>query len=359
MVGIITFHRAANYGAVLQSYALQQALESIGVKNEIIDYRCEHIEQHYSPKPSVSIKHAKHFVLELMEALQKSKVRKVFDHFLNNYLCLSQKVTREELAILADKYNTVICGSDQVWNPISTNGDYSYFLDFVSSDKKKLSYAASIGIDKWEDSSLNAIKEHLRSFDAISIREPSSLDMVESLYDGDLAINVDPTVLLEVSKWEEIAEKSNRSENGFIFVYMMQPSDNLYKLAESLAREKGLDIISISMSENKCSIGQNVKGASVNDYLWFIKNASYVVTNSFHGLIFSMIFEKDFYWDYQTGKSMSNTRFDMLSKQYGIGCRCFDDNKKPNDYERLDFQEIKETMKMQRLESLKYLENNI
>lgn len=359
MVGIITFHRAANYGAVLQSYALQQTLGSIGVESEIIDYRCEHIEQHYSPKPSVSIKHTKHFVLELMEAPQKSKIRKKFDGFLNNYLHLSQKMTRGDLSKLVNKYDTVICGSDQVWNPISTNSDYSYFLDFVSSDKKKLSYAASIGIDEWEKSSSNVIKEYLKSFDAISIREPSSLKMVESVYDGDVVVNVDPTVLLEASKWEELAEESNRKENGFVFVYMMQPSDNLYKVAEDLAREKGLDIISISMSGRKCPIGRNLKGASVNDYLWFIKNASYIVTNSFHGLIFSMIFEKRFYWDYQLGKSMSNARFDMLSKQYGIGCRCFDDNKKLNDYKELDFREIKEIMKSQKTESIQYLEKNV
>ena len=80
---------------------------------------------------------------------------------------------------------------------------------------------------------------------------------------------------------------------------------------------------------------------SVNDFLWFIKNASYVVTNSFHGLIFSMIFEKEFFWNYQQGKSMSNNRFDMLSKQYGIDIRCFSENKKLKDYEQLDYNMIK------------------
>ncbi len=359
MVGILTFHRAANYGAVLQSYALQKTLDSIGVQNEVIDYRCEHIEKHYSPKPSVSIRHTKHFLKAVSQAPQKAKIRKTFNCFLNDYMTMSAAFSKEDLPQNVDKYNTIICGSDQVWNPLSTNSDSTYFLDFVSDNTRKMSYAASIGISDWYERLSEDNKKNLKSFDAVSIREPDSLELVKKVYDSEILINVDPTVLIEKEEWNEIADASNLNHSKYIFVYVMQPSNELYEVAKKLAKEKGLKIYSISATEKKCKIGKNVKGASVNDFLWFIKNASYVVTNSFHGLIFSMIFEKEFFWNYQQGKSMSNNRLDMLSKQYGIDIRCFSENKKLKDYEQLDYNMIKCTMLKQREASIEYLKNNV
>lgn len=359
MVGIITFHRATNYGAVLQTYALQQTLYEIGVENEIIDYRCEHIENHYSPKPSVSIKHPKRFIMELMEMSQKSRIRNVFSNFLENNIRLSKPLIKEELATYSEKYSTVICGSDQVWNPISTNNDYSYFLDFVSGDKNKISYAASLGIYDWDIGVLKRVENNLESFNAVSVREPESIDLIKKVYRGEIHIDVDPTILIDKTKWNKMADKSNMNLKDFLFVYVMQPSDELYEMANQLAEMNGLKILSFSSTEKKCAIGENVKGSSVYDFLWMIKNAKYVVTNSFHGLLFSIFFEKEFFWNYQTGKTMSNSRFDMLSENYGIGCRRYRENWEYSDYKKIDFVSIKRIMKEQKNESIVFLKNKI
>ena len=359
MVGILTFHRAANYGAVLQSYALQQTLNEMGFENEIIDYRCEHIKNHYSPKPSVSIKHIRRFTLDLLEAPQKAKTRKSFEKFLDEYLITSKPLSKEELSEYSEKYSTVICGSDQVWNPISTNEDFSFFLDFVSSDKRKVSYAASVGVTDWSDDFLNKSRECLMSFNAVSIREPESLELIKKVYKGEVSIDADPTILLEEEKWDSLAESSRLNDKEFIFLYVMQPSSKLYDIAERLSVKYGLKIVSISATEKKCKIGSDVKGSSVIDFLWMIKHATYIVTNSFHGLIFSMIFEKEFFWDYQEGKSMSNSRFKMLSKQYGIGCRCYDSTKQFKDYSEIDFTDVKKKMKEQKKKAIYYLNSNL
>lgn len=358
MIGIMTFHRANNYGAVLQCYALQRALNDEGIRNQVIDYRCRYIEKHYSPMPSVSFKHTKRFCLDLLQVPNKIKTRKRFKSFLNKYISMSTPMLKEELRTKTKNYKTIIVGSDQVWNKLSSNGDKSYLLDFASKNTTKISYAASVGIEEWQTTEKEDMRKSLEGFTSISVREPKSVEMIKEVYGGDVHVNVDPTVLLKVSEWEKITNESKLKKRDFIFVYIMQPSDNLYLVAKELSKNENLEIISISTTERKCKIGKNAKGAAVSDFLWYIKNAKYVVTNSFHGMMFSMIFQKEFFWDYQKGSNMSNMRFDMLVEQYGIRSRCYDKNKAINDYSDLNYELIKKTMKQQRMEGLNYLIQN-
>ena len=359
MIGILTFHRAVNYGAVLQCYALQQTLNDLGISNKVIDYRCEYIERHYSPKPSVSIRHIRRYFAELLEANNKYKSRKKFDEFLNSHLKLSEPIKKSDLKIKTKEFETVIVGSDQVWNMLSTNGDASYFLDFVQNPTKKLSYAASVGTNDWNLVDKNTVRDYLKEYDVISVREPKAVDVIREVYDGKIVKNVDPTVLVDCSKWNELASKSKLNYKSFIFLYVMQPSDDLYKLAEKLSEKYGLKIISISMTQRRCEVGNNVKGMSVYDFVWCIKNARFIVTNSFHGLIFSMKYKKEFFWNYQSGNNMSNVRFDMLVEQYGIDIRCYDQNKRVEDYHNLNYELVEATMKKQSLESVEYLKSSV
>ena len=139
----------------------------------------------------------------------------------------------------------------------------------------------------------------------------------------------------------------------------MQDSPELIQMAKVLAHEKKLTLYSILMVQMKEPVGIDMRGASIEDYLYLIKNADYVCTNSFHGLMFALRFQKKFFWAYQNGTNMSNPRFEMLVKQYGIDRRCLVPGKKIEEYKEMDFKYVEEVMKNQRNISLLHLKEGI
>lgn len=352
MIGIITFHRAVNYGAVLQCYALQQTLFKLGIDNEVIDYRCKFIEDHYSFIPSVAPWHIKQFLKECIQIPSKYTSRKRFDYFIKKHVKSSLKFTKKEYILNNENfYSCIITGSDQVWNLAISGCDTTYLLDFADDRTKKVSYAASLGPIEIEPNYYQYIKKNIANFDVVSLREPAAVDMIDEMYNNKINIDVDPTVLLDINDWDTLANNSKLNETKFIFVYLMQDSDILREKALRLSKEKKLKILYIGMVNDIYLDGKNMKGATVEDFLWMIKNSEYVVTNSFHGIMFSLLFEKKFYWAYQNGKKMSNPRFEMLNQYYNIEkCCC---NK--NSLYELDYGFIKKKMESQRRESLNNL----
>ena len=359
MVGILTFHRAVNYGAVLQAYALQKTLDEIGISNEVIDYRCPFIEKHYNPLPGVSPLHLKHFLKEVSLVPQKYRLRMHFDIFLSQNLKMSRVVERQNLREIITEYDTIVTGSDQIWNLAVTGGDTTYALDFAPETVRKISYAASIGPEEIEKQYQSKLAPLLKRYNVLSVREPAARRPVELLSKKKVELDVDPTVLQPIEKWDDLAEKSELDYKNFVFVYTMQPSEILFGTAEKLARKKNLKIYSLSMVDDSPKLGINVKGAKIEDFLWMIKHASYVVTNSFHGLLFAIRFHKQFYWAFQQGKHMSNPRFNMLIEQYGIDCRCCSESQKDLPMHTMDYEKVEITMKQQRNQSIAHLKNSI
>ncbi len=359
MVGILTFHRAVNYGAVLQTYALQGALNDLKIENEVLDYRCPFIEAHYNPKPSVSPIHVKHFFKEVTQMPIKKRARESFDLFLSKNIKMSEKLEKNGLCSVAEKYDVIITGSDQVWNMAVTGEDTVYALDFAKKNVRKVSYAASLGPAEMKAEYKAKLTPCLKQYDSISVREPAAKAFVEEISEKNVKVDVDPTILLPTEKWESLADKSNLAYKNFIFVYTMQPSDILYNLAQNLAKKEELQIYSLSMVDNSRKLGTDMRGAKIEDFLWMIKHARYVVTNSFHGLLFALRFHKQLYWAFQQGKHMSNPRFDMLIEQYGIDCRCCSKELGVEQCTELDYNHIDSIMSHQRNESLQNLRLSI
>lgn len=359
MIGILTFHRAANYGAVLQCYALQQTLNALEIDNEVIDYRSTQIERHYSSIPSVSFMHIRQFIRELCNAPVKFKTRLEFNKFLRGKLRLSQKVKKDKIESFCHKYDAIISGSDQVWNLAITGEDTTYLLDFKTENCKRLSYAASIGPKVVKKKYIDMMQPYLQKFDVISVREETAVETVQQMTEQVPVIDVDPTVLIETSIWNQLAVKSKLHCDKFLFLYLMQDSPELIQMAKVLAHEKKLTLYSILMVQMKEPVGIDMRGASIEDYLYLIKNADYVCTNSFHGLMFALRFQKKFFWAYQNGTNMSNPRFEMLVKQYGIDRRCLVPGKKIEEYKEMDFKYVEEVMKNQRNISLLHLKEGI
>lgn len=359
MVGILTFHRAVNYGAILQCYALQHTLDELEICNEVIDYRCIHIEQHYNPKPSVCPIHLRHYLKELIQIPIKKKARTVFNNFLEYNIRKSEPVEKENIGVMTQKYNAVITGSDQVWNLAVTGEDTTYALGFNNKEIKRISYAASVGPKVLKAEYKEKLEPCLKKYDVISVREPGAVESIKSIYHGEIMIDVDPTVLPSFELWNKMAERSQMKNSGFIFVYVMQPSDLLYDIAYDISKKENREIFTISMVENHRKLGKDMRGAGIEDFLWMIQNAEYIITNSFHGIMLSLRFHKNFFWTFQKGSNMSNPRFEMLIDQYGIDERCCRQVDDYRECDELDYSIIDNIMEKQRNFSKRNLEKYI
>lgn len=175
-IGIITFHRADNYGAVLQAAALQRAIIWMEYSCEILDYDARIISKNYDVILKTSVVQALKSLLEYKERKHK---KQVFDAFRNKQMLFSPPIDKENLEIIADEYDKIITGSDQVWNYNLTASDGAYFLDFVQNSHKKLSYAASFGIGEIPVNKFAWYKDKLADFGHISVREKKGVELAK------------------------------------------------------------------------------------------------------------------------------------------------------------------------------------
>ena len=217
-VGVITFHNYDNYGAILQSYALQKKLQEIGTQPEIIDYRCDYIS---NPFRLVNLKKKGLFnyiygtIGHICYIPRRFKCNRFRRH-----MRYSQPVTQGKMQPVAGKYDIYIAGSDQIWDYKLTNFDTTYFLDFVKEGKKKCSYAASIGENLPPEEYQQKYKELLSDFDEILVREDYGADIVENLTEKRPEVVCDPTLLLTAEEWDKLLVEPKYKEK-YILVYQL------------------------------------------------------------------------------------------------------------------------------------------
>lgn len=312
-VGVITFHRAINYGAALQTYALQVALKQIGVESEVIDYRCEHTENLYRVFKFTTPKQFIRLFINIPWAISK---KKSFRNFLSTNVKLSDSVYyRNNIKEANDVYDTFITGSDQVFNYACSNFDKSYFLDFAINSKKKNSYAASFSISEIPHEYKKDYIDLLKDFNHFSIREESGQRILHDLVGRDSELNVDPVFLLSKSDWSAIAKKP--SIDKYILIYQLNESTLIDSFARKLAKMTGYKIISIN-----CDVVESIKhrdfhclkDASIEEFVGLFKYAEYVVTNSFHGTAFSVLFNKKLFAEAKQKDFKPNHRIETLLK---------------------------------------------
>lgn len=354
---IITFHRALNYGAILQAYALENILAKIGVYAEIIDYRCPHIECVYRP---FDVRHCKDLLSKAKKCVKSFgliKKRHNFNEFTKKHLNVTKKCgTKKDLQKAASEFETIITGSDQVFNPNAVGGDFSYFLDFVGSDTKKIAYAASIGYNSFPKEYESICIKHLKSFEGISVREKSVCQTLAELTDKAVENVLDPTLLLSASEWIDIAKKPHNLPNKYILVYMMEGCKYTIDKARALARGKGCKPVLINPTLKQvqtCKDFIMYKTASPEEFVGMFAEAEAVVTNSFHGVAFSLIFKKEFYAEASNAEKAA--RIIDLLELFDLSDRLLPNEKigKP-DWEKVSSQLLKEQDK-----SIYWLKNSL
>ena len=306
-VGIITFHQADNLGAVLQAYALQQALEQFTACDaQIIDYRCAGISNGLGSMKRLSIKQKSKALFLRMYYLLKHRH---FEKFRKSQLVLSAGTyTSESVGACAEDYDIFISGSDQVWNLECSGWDDAYFLDFVPDNKRRYSYAASLGSYRFKPEEQEHIGELLKRFRRISVREESAAREIAALGRKDAVVHPDPVMLLTAEQWRPVMSK-RLIKDKYIFVYLIQQDVNVMREARAYARKHNCRIIN-----NKKSPEFILHGAP-GDFLSWIYNAECVFTNSFHGTAFSVLFNKPLAADIQLADGRSNNRVKELLEQ--------------------------------------------
>lgn len=354
---VITFHRALNYGAILQAFALENILVKIGVQAEIIDYRCPHIECVYRP---FDVRHCKNLssgTKKCVKSFELIKKRHNFNEFTKRYLSLTKKCgTTKDLQRTALEFETIITGSDQVLNPNAVGGDFSYFLDFADSDTKKIAYAASIGYKSFPQKYESKCIEYLKSFKSISVREKSVCKTVSEVTDKTVENVLDPTLLLSDSQWISIAKEPHNLPDNYILVYMMEGCKYTIEKARALANEKGCKLVLINPTlrqRQTCKDFVMYKSASPEEFVGMFVKAEAVVTNSFHGVAFSLIFKKEFYAE--TSNIEKSARIIDLLELFDLSDRLLPNEKiRKTDWEKVNSQLSKEQNK-----SIFWLKNSL
>lgn len=317
-VGIVTFHTALNYGAILQTYALQKFLEKNGIENEIIDYDCPFIKKCYSPFFISNKKILNSLVRGLLFRGKINKKRKNFNSFIKKYLKLSNYYSNEnQIKKDIDNYKYFISGSDQVWSPISANFDNFYFLPFAK-DSQKYSYAASLGTSTLTDEEKKELKVRLKGFSTISVREESAKKLLKEITNNDqIDVHIDPTLLLSKNDWREMTDKKEIVDR-YLLIFNVEKPINDVEFAKKIANEKNLKIKYINdRTLFKDKNIEYIEAPSPNKFINLFANADVIVTNSFHGTVFSIIFEKDFYVELNNKKAR-NIRSESLMEKLNI-----------------------------------------
>lgn len=350
-IGILTFHAAHNYGAVLQCYSLQEYLKSLGHDVYVIDYQNDRMLAVYKRFRVERIlrKNPIHMVNSLLNEISLFRRRKkrysAFHKFIAEKLNLTSVETIERFP-----FDIIFIGSDQVWNYKLTYGFDSYYWgDFKRPSHTRLaSYAASMQ-DRWPESKDEIIKSKLKNFDFISVRESSLAKKLQTLSPNKRVYHVvDPTLLLSVSIWNRIATHPN-IESPYVLFYQVDVNPLAREIAKIIAEREGLKlfVISANIQDENDDFAASVSPA---DFVGLVKCSRMVVSASFHATVFSILLKKDFYSIKTHGK---NARINSLLSSLGLGSRTVEsvpERIESVDYSLVNIENIKK-------ESVRFLNN--
>lgn len=359
-VGILTFHESANYGAVLQAYALQKVINRSN-ECEIVDYRSANISASHKLERMSKDKSIKGMLKKLLVYGFYEKRNARFQAFLEAHCHLSkERYTKDNIADANELYDCFVSGSDQILNLRLTANDYAFYLDFVEKGKMKVAYAASIGNYALREADGKA-KDLLTAFDRISSREKSVSQEIEAYAGVASPVVLDPTFLLEKKNWEEIEEKIEVPDR-FILLYFVSPEKEYFDYAVKFAEETNLPIYYINYSYKKYKSAKirNLTDVSPGQFLYLIHKAAYVLTNSFHGTALSIGYEKQFYVILDSKREKGNQRMKNILSELDLTSCCATLDADISDVlnRTIDYSVKKERLPVKVAESLGYLSDS-
>lgn len=353
-VAVITLKDSPNYGGILQAYALQKAIIKLGHQCDLIDYMTEDFRKKFTffgkpPRMKTIYWIYKKVQYPIMVQMMK-KMMPFYEHMsLTRHFSL-----KDELKELNEKYDAFVTGSDQVWACDLNCYDDSYFMSFANPDKLKFSYAASFGrtLEMMTEDEKSFISKQKIDYKCISVREASSVKICSALWNRQDAQPVlDPTLLLDKDDWSKVSVKPSKQK--YVLCYLMQSRTNdteALKFAKRIAKEKGLKLVKICRGLTSLLWGETLFVPTCEEWLGLFMNADYIVTNSFHGVAFSVNFNRNFTafveGELEEGR---NSRLFNISSALGLKSRI----KQVGKSQEIDSSDIDYTIVNTKLESLR------
>ena len=361
-IALFTCHEDPNYGSMLQAFALAAAITSLGYKAEYITYRDY-------PLRSWPIRFAKRIIKSLglntaqhefsfFETPAFASTMNAFMKFHDTYIPASQKVfysnTIKELNIL-NEYDNFIVGSDQTWSPHLYNERIPYFLDFTNLSKRN-AYAPSMGTTTIPDKYKQLLKLKLSTFNHISCREQTNCKMLSSLLGREVRHVLDPTLLLTSKEWDKVSV-APKIEGEYILAYILGEKDFIASFAEQLGKTQNMPVYYIVTRPKHLNHPYILTGVGPDDFVGLVKHAKYVVTDSFHGCLFCINYNRQFYaFSKRNGANnfQDNIRILEFLQLLHLEKRFMDDNN-TNLQEDVDYEKVNRRLDIMRRDSFEYL----
>lgn len=372
-IAILTLPIHGNYGGCLQNYALNCILRNNGFQSFTIDYK---IQKHQRVKSAVFRVIRMFGFGYFMKWISFLNPKFAFLYYLRDFadkhIPLSKVYkTKAELEELSNNLDAVIVGSDQVWRYIFIYDDVdTYFLDFVkNTNTARIAYAASLGVDynEFPDRELERIRCLYTKFDAVSVREKSAVKLIKKYWNGDNAEHVlDPTMLLPASTYREIYKTADIGilPEKNMFYYILDINTKKRCFIDELAKEKSLLPYTI-YSNNRKDLKNFIKkgfSSKIEQWLACFDCADYVITDSFHGCVFCILFNKQFF--VLVNRERGLDRFKSLLGQFDLESRMIDDPERIDvttlsSIPDIDYEIVNSILEEEREKSISFLKKNL
>ena len=376
-IGILTLPLHGNYGGILQCYALQTVLRRMGHDVTLLSSAWSSDKDMLKWRIKNSWKYVANllFGYDYVYLPTKKEERILFQHvstFVADYmgartrpLCSTEEY---RMQCLNEGFEALVVGSDQVWRPRYTSSIADYYLKFMEEDNviKRIAYAASFGTDEWEYTSeeTQECQRLIKRFDAVSVREEGAVCLCQEHYGIDAIQTLDPTMLLDCSDYESLAALGGEKEcSGTLFSYILDPTDAKQQLVDELS--VSLSLIPFGcMPAKSYRVRKNVHKhiedcvyPPVTRWIRSFMDAEMVVTDSFHGCVFSILFNKPFWAIANEGRG--EARFKSLLRMFELQDRLIRPEVRPDWNKTIDWNRVNEILQEKKEMSIDFLKNSL
>lgn len=367
-IGILTLPLHTNYGGILQAYALQTVLERMGHEVCLIEKRRKPLKL---PLWKAPLSYGKRIVKNLTghpfpifyeQKINRERpiVRQNTEKFINKYI--KRRIVDDYSDIKETDFDAIVVGSDQIWRPKYFHDIECAFLDFTEGwNIKRIAYAASFGTDEWEytPKQTKRCRELIKIFDSVSVRESSGVDLCRKYLGVDAVHVLDPTMLLSEDDYIQLFKNAKTPKsNGTLLCYILDETQEKTALVNRIAEEKKLVPFRVNskVENHSAPLSERIQ-PPVEQWLRGFYNSEFIVTDSFHACVFSILFNKPFVVVGNVDRGMS--RFTSLLEMFGLNDRLFTDMPESQSVEYINWQEVNALLDSQRKAAKDFLNNLI
>lgn len=357
-IDMITFHTPKNYGAVLQAVSLMKTLEQYAEDVQVIDYNTPHLRSLYPvvSKPNGIKSFIKMFLMLPTYHNKKKKYCK-FDAFVKENLNLTQRLESTD-ALYDFKWDAdlFVTGSDQVFNPRRISDERkAFYLDFVPETAKRISYAGSFGCDDVPDEQREEISRYLNQMDSIAVREKTGVQIVKELTGRSAALVLDPVFLNDRDFWKQYESPYEKDFGKYLFYYRLMNDRKADQRIQKIAEDKNLKLVVMTDDLLRMKADYVLRDVGPREFLFLMSHADFIVTNAFHGVAFSLIYQKQFV--FSDTSSLTNGRGRSVLEMLGIEETAYLPNY--NGQEEINYDLVNIILRERIKESKMYLKENI